>query len=342
MSDARAVTVAVDAMGGDHAPDAVLEGVTAALAADPALRVAARRARRGRRTRSRTGTSASTRRARDRDHRDGRAPGHRRAREEGLARSSSAAGSSRRASADGVLLGRATPARAWRPRRSSWGAPGRPAARDRHRHARRATGRVVLLDVGRQRGLQAREPRCSSRTWAPRTRTSSSASPSPRVGLLNIGEEPTKGSALVQEAHALHGDAVPGLRRQRRGRRHPRGHGRRRRDRRLHRQRRAQAHGGPGARRCSAQVKDAMTASAVNEGRGGGAQAVARRACKERLDPDAVRRRAAARRRRRVHHRSRRLGPARGRRRASRVAATRGARRARRTASPRPSRAAAR
>jgi len=33
------ITIAVDAMGGDHAPVAILDGVTAALAADPALRV---------------------------------------------------------------------------------------------------------------------------------------------------------------------------------------------------------------------------------------------------------------------------------------------------------------
>jgi glycerol-3-phosphate acyltransferase PlsX len=39
MTSASLVTIAVDAMGGDHAPDVVLEGVTEALAADPALRV---------------------------------------------------------------------------------------------------------------------------------------------------------------------------------------------------------------------------------------------------------------------------------------------------------------
>ncbi len=33
----------------------------------------------------------------------------------------------------------------------------------------------------------------------------------PSVGLLNIGEEPTKGSMLAQEAHALMVDAVPGF-----------------------------------------------------------------------------------------------------------------------------------
>lgn len=33
----------------------------------------------------------------------------------------------------------------------------------------------------------------------------------PRIGLLNIGEEPTKGSQLAQEAHALMAEQVPGF-----------------------------------------------------------------------------------------------------------------------------------
>ncbi len=39
----------------------------------------------------------------------------------------------------------------------------------------------------------------------------------PRVALLNIGEEPTKGSQLAQEAHALMAEHVDGLRGQCRG-----------------------------------------------------------------------------------------------------------------------------
>jgi glycerol-3-phosphate acyltransferase PlsX len=35
--------------------------------------------------------------------------------------------------------------------------------------------------------------------------------PEPRVALLNIGEEPTKGSLLAQEAHALMAASVPGF-----------------------------------------------------------------------------------------------------------------------------------
>lgn len=39
MTTPRQITIAVDAMGGDHAPAAVLEGVAAAVSADPSLRV---------------------------------------------------------------------------------------------------------------------------------------------------------------------------------------------------------------------------------------------------------------------------------------------------------------
>ncbi len=39
MTSSTVVTIAVDAMGGDHAPDVVLEGVAHAVVADPALRV---------------------------------------------------------------------------------------------------------------------------------------------------------------------------------------------------------------------------------------------------------------------------------------------------------------
>ncbi len=43
---------------------------------------------------------------------------------------------------------------------------------------------------------------CSSRSWAPRSRTRCSGSRLPKVGLLSNGEEDARGSALVLEAHA--------------------------------------------------------------------------------------------------------------------------------------------
>ncbi len=76
---------------------------------------------------------------------------------------------------------------------------------------------------------------------------------SPRVGLLNIGEEEMKGHETIQEAHAAcalacaareGGPRVP-VPRLRRGPRHLHGRRRRRRHRRLHRQRRAQDDGRP-------------------------------------------------------------------------------------------------
>ena len=80
----------------------------------------------------------------------------------------------------------------------------------------------------------------------------------PRVGLLSIGEEATKGTPLVKETHALlaASDALAGgrrhLRRQRRGPRRHDPRRRRRRHRRLHRQRRPQdargRHASPGRR----------------------------------------------------------------------------------------------
>ena len=60
----------------------------------------------------------------------------------------------------------------------------------------------VLLDVGANADCKP-EHLCSSRTWAPPTRTIVLGVVGPRVALLNIGEEPTKGSQLAQEAHAL-------------------------------------------------------------------------------------------------------------------------------------------
>ena len=63
----------------------------------------------------------------------------------------------------------------------------------------------------------------------------------PRVALLNIGEEPTKGSMLAQEAHALMAEKIPNFIGNIEGRDVLAGVDRRDRHRRLHRQRRAQA-----------------------------------------------------------------------------------------------------
>ena len=70
----------------------------------------------------------------------------------------------------------------------------------------------------------------------------------PRVGLLSVGEEPEKGTPDVVAAHEqLAGSGSFELHRERRRRWTPRRPGRRRRNRRVHRQRRAEADGGDGA-----------------------------------------------------------------------------------------------
>ena len=51
--------------------------------------------------------------------------------------------------------------------------------------------------------MHARPCSCSSPRWAPPTWPPASGPPSPTVGLLSIGEEPTKGTPLVKETHAL-------------------------------------------------------------------------------------------------------------------------------------------
>ena len=71
--------------------------------------------------------------------------------------------------------------------------------------------------------------------------------PRPRVGLLSNGEEDSKGNALVREAHPAAARVGRELRRQRRGQGHLPAPGRRGRDGRLHRQRRAQGRRGSGA-----------------------------------------------------------------------------------------------
>ena len=70
----------------------------------------------------------------------------------------------------------------------------------------------------------------------------------PRVGLLSIGEEETKGNELTREAHRLLKAAPTELHRQRRGARNLQRRRRRDRLRRLHRQRRAEDERGAGRR----------------------------------------------------------------------------------------------
>jgi glycerol-3-phosphate acyltransferase PlsX len=69
---------------------------------------------------------------------------------------------------------------------------------------------VVLLDVGANADVKAEHLLQFAFMGAAYARTVLGV-PEPRVGLLNIGEEPTKGSVLALEAHGLMSAQVPGF-----------------------------------------------------------------------------------------------------------------------------------
>ncbi len=69
---------------------------------------------------------------------------------------------------------------------------------------------VVLLDVGANADCKPENLLQFAHMGAAYAETVLGVS-HPRVGLLNIGEEPTKGSQLAQEAHALMSAGVPGF-----------------------------------------------------------------------------------------------------------------------------------
>ena len=69
-------------------------------------------------------------------------------------------------------------------------------------------GASLLLDARRERRQPARAPAPVRDHGVDLRRRRSSASPSPTVRLLSIGEEPEKGNQLTLEAHALLRDAA--------------------------------------------------------------------------------------------------------------------------------------
>lgn len=207
MSDSRRATVVVDAMGGDHAPDAVLAGVAEALAADSGLHViltgpddvigpfAA--------THANCEAVATTGVIEMDEH-----PAHAvrakkdssivvgcRLVKEGRADAFFSAGSTGACMAAATLVmgrikGVSRPAIA-----TVIPTGGSP---------------VVLLDVGANADCKPENLLQFAHMGAAYAQTVL-AVPSPRVALLNIGEEPTKGSQLAQEAHALMAASVPGF-----------------------------------------------------------------------------------------------------------------------------------
>lgn len=201
----KTVTIAVDAMGGDYAPNVVVEGVASALAEDPGLRVvlvgpaevvnasASERC---------TPVVATEVIAMDehpaaavRAKRDSSIVVGCRLVKEGAADGFFSAGSTGACMAAATLLmGRI-----------------RGVARPAIATIIPATSRaVVLLDVGANADVRPEMLVQFAAMGAAYARVILGVE-SPEVGLLNIGAEPTKGSALAQEAYGLMSASVPGF-----------------------------------------------------------------------------------------------------------------------------------
>lgn len=199
------VTIAVDAMGGDHAPRVVTEGVLKALEADSELRVLL------------VGTAEVVEPARSercipvvasevigmgehaaaavRTKKDSSIVVGCRLVKDAEAQGFFSAGSTGACMAAATLvMGRVK-------------GISRPAIAAVIPAARRP---VVLLDVGANADVK---PEMLVQFAAMGSAYASAVLevPQPSVALLNIGEEPTKGSALAQEAHQLMADQVPGF-----------------------------------------------------------------------------------------------------------------------------------
>jgi glycerol-3-phosphate acyltransferase PlsX len=207
MTVARHTTIAVDAMGGDHAPAAVLEGVAAAVAADPSLTVLL------------VGTEDVVRPFADahervqpvvasqviamdehpatavRGKRDSSIVVGCRLVKEGRADGFFSAGSTGAAMAAATLvMGRI---------------PGvqRPAIAT---VIPTAKAPCILLDVGANADCKP-DYLVQFAKMGSVYATTTLGIAEPRVGLLNIGEEPSKGSQLAQEAYVLMEASVPGF-----------------------------------------------------------------------------------------------------------------------------------
>lgn len=203
----RPIRIAVDAVGGDFAPAAVLEGVTAALASDPELTVVlvgpASVVRPFATTHSRVDAVFAEDSIAMDEHGASAVRGRKdssivvgcRLVRDGEADAFFSAGNTGAMMAAGTLVtGRL---------------PGvmRPAIGT----ALPTTGDpCVMLDVGANADCKPEH----LAQFAHMGRAYAQAAlgiAEPRVALLNIGEEPTKGSLLAQQAHALMADSVPGF-----------------------------------------------------------------------------------------------------------------------------------
>jgi glycerol-3-phosphate acyltransferase PlsX len=204
---AAPITLAVDAVGGDFAPDAVLEGVTDALAHDPALHillvgpadVVVPFSREHERVEAIVATETITmeehpanavRTKKDssvvvgaRLVRDGKADGF-----------FSAGNTGAMMAASTLVMGRIRGVQ-------------RPAIAT---VIPTAGPPCVLLDVGANADCKPENLVQFALMGAAYARTTLGVA-QPRIALLNIGEEPTKGSQFAQDAHALLAAQVPGF-----------------------------------------------------------------------------------------------------------------------------------
>ena len=236
--------IALDAMGGDHAPGPIVAGAVQAVAADPDLTVvlvgdqaqiepllpaggpprpASRSStppRSSAWTRSRSRPCARSRTTRSAaagncwpSRQGGRHRQRRQHRGDGRRRAASRSCSSR------ASAGPASP----------------PSCRPRKGRASSSTSAPT--------STPSRATCSSTASWARSSPGTSSASSSPTIGLMNVGEEEGKGHDLAQETlRPVQRQPAEGpVRRQHRGPRHPPRRGRRGRQRRVRRQRRAQA-----------------------------------------------------------------------------------------------------
>jgi glycerol-3-phosphate acyltransferase PlsX len=207
MTESRPITVAVDAVGGDFAPDEILAGVALAVAADPALRIvltgpaevveAFASSAGGRITAVPTteviGMDEHPANA-VRTKKDSSMVVGCRLVKEGSADAFFSAGSTGAAMAAATLvIGRLKGV--LRPAIATVLPTGGPP--------------TVLLDVGANADCKPEHLRQFAIMGSAYASTVLGVA-QPRIGLLSIGEEPTKGSQLVVEAHELMKD-VPGF-----------------------------------------------------------------------------------------------------------------------------------
>jgi len=199
MTSMIVTTIAVDAMGGDFAPEAVLEGVASALAADPSLRVllvgSAQVVEAFAAGHERCEAVATTQVIEMAEHPAAAVRGKSdssivvgcRLVKEGRADGFFSAGSTGAAMAAAALvIGRIKGVQ-------------RPAIAT---VLPTAGAPCVLLDVGANADCKP-EHLAQFATMGAAYAVAALGIHGPRIGLLNIGEEPTKGSQLAQDAYAL-------------------------------------------------------------------------------------------------------------------------------------------